>query len=45
MCIVAFTEVYASMLWIRASMPAAAVTFGGQLQVSTGSTSAMLGMR
>ena len=30
-CMVAFTEMYASMLWMRASMPLAAVTPAGQL--------------
>ena len=42
---VAFTEMYASMLWMRASMPEAAVTPAGQLTVRAGSMSAMLGMR
>ena len=42
---VALTEMYASMLWMSASMPEAAVTLGGQLTVSSGSMSATFGMR
>ncbi len=42
---VALTDMNASMLWIRASMPEAAVTPGGHEMVSNGSTMARSGMR
>ena len=44
-CSVALTEMNASMLWISASMPAAAVMPGGHDIVSIGSTMAMSGIR
>ena len=41
----AFLDKKGSAAWIKASMPAAAVTCGGQLTVNIGSTMATLGKR